>query len=412
MKYEKSCGCIVIYENKVLLVQHNEGHWDFPKGHMEENETEVETAIREVKEETNIDVLIQENRRYVNEYFPKEDTFKQVVFFLATCKEKETKKQEAEIQNIEWLTFEEALERITHKDSKNLLKKVMEDIKYYKESEYWDVYDENRKKTNKIHKRNEKLNDGEYHLVVDAIILNSKNEILISRRSAYKKFAFMWECAGGAVLKGETSLEGMIRELKEELGIEVTAKDAMILKTIKSENKHNFKDLWVFKKDIDISKLTFEDGEAFDAMWVSIDKFINMFENKEIVPSVDVGIEEYTKAINLKQNENYEYIGKILKTKIDRPVGSKHPKHGFIYPVNYGYIPNTISGDGEELDCYILGVFEPVEEFTGKCIGLIHRTNDNDDKLIIVPEEKDFTSEQIRALTEFQEQYFESEIIK
>ena len=140
-------------------------------------------------------------------------------------------------------------------------------------------------------------------------------------------------------------------------------------------------------------------------MWVSIDKFINMFENKEIVPSVDVGIEEYKEALKLKQNENYEYIGKTVNTKIDRPFGSKHPKHGFIYPVNYGYIPNTISGDGEELDCYILGVFEPVEEFTGKCIGLIHRTNDNDDKLIIVPEGKDYTCEQIRALTEFQEQY-------
>ena len=104
---------------------------------------------------------------------------------------------------------------------------------------------------------------------------------------------------------------------------------------------------------------------------------------------------------------NEEYIGKIIDIKIDRPFGSKHPEHGFIYPVNYGYVPNTTSGDGEELDAYLLGVYEPVEEYTGKCIAIIHRTNDDDDKLIVVPEEKEYTDDQIDALTEFQEQYFE-----
>ena len=63
---------------------------------------------------------------------------------------------------------------------------------------------------------------------------------------------------------------------------------------------------------------------------------------------------------------NKDYIGKIIGVKIDRELGSKHPKHGFIYPVNYGFIPNTISGDGEEIDCYVLGVFEPIKDFTGK----------------------------------------------
>ena len=106
-----------------------------------------------------------------------------------------------------------------------------------------------------------------------------------------------------------------------------------------------------------------------------------------------------------------DYLGKMVKIKIDRPFGSKHPKHGFIYPVNYGYVPNTTSGDGEELDCYLLGVFDPVEEFEGKCIAIIHRTNDDDDKLVIT-KEKDYTDDQIDALTEFQEQYFEHVIIR
>ena len=110
--------------------------------------------------------------------------------------------------------------------------------------------------------------------------------------------------------------------------------------------------------------------------------------------------------------DNKKYINKTVNVKIDRPFGSKHPKHGFIYPVNYGYIPNTISGDGEELDCYVLGVFEPVQEFIGKCIAIIHRTNDDDDKLIIVPSEKQYSDDAIEALVEFQEKYFEHIIIR
>lgn len=109
---------------------------------------------------------------------------------------------------------------------------------------------------------------------------------------------------------------------------------------------------------------------------------------------------------------NKEYLNKILTIKIDRPFGTKHPKHGFIYSVNYGYVPGTVSGDGEELDCYLLGVFEPVEEYTGKCIAIIHRTNDDDDKLVIVPENKKYTDDQIEALVEFQEQFFKHVIVK
>lgn len=107
-----------------------------------------------------------------------------------------------------------------------------------------------------------------------------------------------------------------------------------------------------------------------------------------------------------------KYLNKDVKVIIDRKIGSKHPKHGYIYPINYGYIPNAISGDGEELDCYILGVFEPLKEFEGKCIAIIHRTNDNNDKLIIVPDNKEFSNNEIEVLTEFQERFFEHEIIR
>lgn len=106
------------------------------------------------------------------------------------------------------------------------------------------------------------------------------------------------------------------------------------------------------------------------------------------------------------------YLGKNVIVKIDRQLGTNHPKHGFIYMLNYGYIPNTISGDGEELDAYTVGVFEPVEEFKGQVIAVIHRTNDDDDKLVVAPKNTDYTDDAIRALTEFQERFFKSIIIR
>lgn len=109
---------------------------------------------------------------------------------------------------------------------------------------------------------------------------------------------------------------------------------------------------------------------------------------------------------------NLKYLNEILEIKIDRPMGSKHPKHGFIYPINYGYVPNTVNDNGKELDAYVLGVYEPLDSFTGKCIAIIHRTNNNDDKLIIVPENKAFTNEEVKVLTDFQEQFFESIILR
>lgn len=112
-----------------------------------------------------------------------------------------------------------------------------------------------------------------------------------------------------------------------------------------------------------------------------------------------------------KVNSN-DYLNKDVLVTIDRKLGSKHPKHGFIYTLNYGYIPNTISGDGEELDAYVLGVYEPIEEFEGKVIAIIHRTNDEDDKLVVAPKNINYSDDAIKALTEFQERFFNSIIIR
>ena len=107
-----------------------------------------------------------------------------------------------------------------------------------------------------------------------------------------------------------------------------------------------------------------------------------------------------------------DYLGKEVTVEIDRQLGTRHPKHGFMYMLNYGYIPNTVSGDGEELDAYLVGEFEPVPTSNGKVIAVIHRTNDDDDELVVSKDGKDYSDDAIRALTEFQEKYFESEILR
>lgn len=90
---------------------------------------------------------------------------------------------------------------------------------------------------------------------------------------------------------------------------------------------------------------------------------------------------------------------------------SEHPKHGFVYELNYGFVPGTESGDGEELDVYIMGIDKPVEAFEGTCVAVVHRTNDNDDKLVVVPNGAGVPSDaDIRAATHFQEQFFQSKI--
>ncbi|MCA9934828.1 MAG: inorganic diphosphatase [Anaerolineales bacterium] len=106
-----------------------------------------------------------------------------------------------------------------------------------------------------------------------------------------------------------------------------------------------------------------------------------------------------------------QFLGQTVTLTIDRPLGSCHPHWGFIYSLNYGYVPGTRSPDGEALDAYVLGIFEPLQIYTGQCIALIYRLNDDDDKLIVVPSGKQYTPAQIAALTEFQERFFQIEII-
>ena len=104
-------------------------------------------------------------------------------------------------------------------------------------------------------------------------------------------------------------------------------------------------------------------------------------------------------------------LGRIVTVTVDRPLGSYHPKHKDIYyPVNYGYVAGIMAPDGEEQDAYILGVDEPVAEFTGRVIAIIHRFDDVEEKWVVAPEHVSFSKEEIMEQVWFQEQYFKTEI--
>ena len=106
------------------------------------------------------------------------------------------------------------------------------------------------------------------------------------------------------------------------------------------------------------------------------------------------------------------FLGKTVDVKIDRPTGYIHKKekYSLTYPINYGYIPGVIGGDGEELDVYVLGVNEPLEKFTGKVIAIINRKDDVEDKLVAAPIGSNYTLEEVENAVKFQEQYYDTVI--
>lgn len=129
IQYEKSCGTVTFKEMNhkryYLLIHHNKGHWVFPKGHIENSETEEETAIRETKEETNVNSVIIPGFREVITYSPKENVMKDVVFFLANPKTDSLIPQEIEVSDVRWVEESEVMNIITYKDEKEIFEKVL-----------------------------------------------------------------------------------------------------------------------------------------------------------------------------------------------------------------------------------------------------------------------------------------------
>lgn len=133
MKQEKSCGAIILRKEceqlQTLLVKHNAGHWAFAKGHVEGQETEEQTALREIKEETNLEVKLDTNFRTTVRYSPMEDVEKEVVYFLAYKTEGKETPQLEEISEMKWLSVDEAMDTVTYERDREILQKVKNYLK-------------------------------------------------------------------------------------------------------------------------------------------------------------------------------------------------------------------------------------------------------------------------------------------
>ena len=134
MEYEKSCGAVIFRKHhgntELLLIKHtNGGHWSFPKGHVEPGETEAETARREVREETGLEVQIDTSFREVVSYSPRKDTIKNVVYFLAWVKSKEIHPQPEEVSQVKWVEISLAPKWLNYDNDRQLVNRVKTIIK-------------------------------------------------------------------------------------------------------------------------------------------------------------------------------------------------------------------------------------------------------------------------------------------
>jgi isopentenyldiphosphate isomerase len=156
-------------------------------------------------------------------------------------------------------------------------------------TEFWDILDKNGNPTGIKRQRSpwplpeDKLQDGEYHLVVQIWILNSRGEFLISRRTPNKSWPLMWECTGGSAVAGQSSLAAALAETKEELGIGLNPANGRVFKRFIKEGSKMIIDVWLFRQDIDISTITLQPDETCDAMWASKEKIRQMLKDEQFV---------------------------------------------------------------------------------------------------------------------------------
>lgn len=153
-------------------------------------------------------------------------------------------------------------------------------------SEFWDVYDKDRKLTGRTVERGKPMAQGEYHIVVNVWIRNSKGRWLISKRTVNKHFPLLWEPTGGSAVAGESSFDAALRETREELGVELDPEKGKLFTTALRQYKEfpDFLDVWVFEHDCDIENVIFQPGETCGAMWATSAKIKQLVKNGEFVP--------------------------------------------------------------------------------------------------------------------------------
>jgi isopentenyldiphosphate isomerase len=152
--------------------------------------------------------------------------------------------------------------------------------------EYWDLYNEKREKINKRHLRSDdnELNPGEYHIVVNIWIINDQNKIIITQRHPQKTFPLKWVCTGGAIIAGEDSITGALREVEEEIGIKLKKENGKLLFSRKRE--WDFIDTYLFKENINVNETNLQENEVINIKLVIKDELLEMIKKDEIAEPI------------------------------------------------------------------------------------------------------------------------------
>ncbi len=226
---------------------------------------------------------------------------------------------------------------------------------------------------------------------------------------------------GGGREGNESFEECCIRELKEESGYDVVPTEAFLV--IYEYCFDTCYEAHYFLCDItgqgEANLTPTEIDHGVCPRWLPIEEAIEVFSHydEKTEDHRSLYLREFTvlnKYLEYKKRKDLvkSFLGKTVEIKMDRPLGFVHKKENYslTYPINYGYIPGVIGGDGEDLDVYLLGVNVPVKEYTAKIIGIAHRHNDNEDKLIAAPVGTSFSAAEIENAIYFQEQYYDTDI--
>ena len=168
--------------------------------------------------------------------------------------------------------------------------------------EVWDVYDKDLNKIGKDCIRGKEiLPEGEYHLVVNAIILNKENKILIAKRAEHRPNGLKWEFTGGSAKKGEDGIVGIRRELSEEIGLDVSQNQPKLYKTILSDKYHDIKQIWLFEREVNIlNEIEFVDGETIEVKFVDVEEYKVMYENGELIKAIDFTPQDFKELIETR----------------------------------------------------------------------------------------------------------------
>lgn len=271
------------YENHWIFSRHKARRtWEIPGGRREPGETIEEAARRELWEETGAEQA---------EIYP--------VSVYAVIKDGETKYGMLYFANVTRMgqlpaEFEMAQTQFTDKlpdelTYPDIVPHLFERVQAWMNlqssaNELWDVYDENRKPTGRLHRRGDPMEPGEYHLVVDVWMRNSRGEFLLTKRSPNKGFPNMWETTGGSALAGDDSLTAALREVKEETGLTLDPEKGKLM--LSYRRCDNFKDVWLFLQDFDLADVVLQPGETSDKMYGDKETILRMWREGEFVPLI------------------------------------------------------------------------------------------------------------------------------